>query len=154
MVSTGHDAFDRGDLMLPFPSGVNPMTGLATDYLNVFNEYVMLAELVDDGSLPAECLSDWQPIDYESHFAQSKLKNADDILLAYRALAHDDRLTFETAVNEMIGLILDHQHSSGVSGISSIKKKHESLSAIIAGEISQSAHDLTRSQADIDALFD
>ena len=57
-------------------ANVNPRTGFATDYLNHFNEAVMLLELLAE--MP-ECLGDffaWQPKKYDEHFAASNQRTA------------------------------------------------------------------------------
>jgi hypothetical protein len=51
---------------------INPATGLATDYLNHFNEAIMLLEMLS--SCP-ECRADlfvWQPMSYREHFEASR----------------------------------------------------------------------------------
>ena len=56
-------------------ANINPATGLATDYLNHFNEAVMLLEMLS--SCP-ECLADfldWQPKSYREHFLGSRFKD-------------------------------------------------------------------------------
>ncbi|MGH6975854.1 MAG: hypothetical protein ACREED_02395, partial [Stellaceae bacterium] len=45
-------------------ANINPVTGLATDYLNHFNEAIMLLEMLS--SFP-DCIDDflgWQPLSY------------------------------------------------------------------------------------------
>jgi hypothetical protein len=64
-------------------ANVNPHTGLATDYLNHFNEAIMLLEMLAE--MP-DCLDDflaWQPRKYAEHFAASKSKHRDVALAAY-----------------------------------------------------------------------
>ena len=58
-------------------ANINPRTGLATDYLNHFNEAIMLLEMVPD--LP-ECIDDflgWEPMSYREHFEASNFKARD-----------------------------------------------------------------------------
>ena len=45
-------------------ANINPSTGLATDYLNHFNEVVMLMEMLPDMPDCAEDVLEWQPLDY------------------------------------------------------------------------------------------
>ena len=49
-------------------ANINPETGLATDYLNHFNEVAMLIDML--GSMPdvVEDVLDWTPITYPEHF--------------------------------------------------------------------------------------
>ena len=58
-------------------ANINPATGLATDYLNHFNEAIMLLEMLS--SCP-ECRDDflgWRPMSYREHFAASRFKGRD-----------------------------------------------------------------------------
>ncbi len=62
---------------------INSATGLSTDYLNHFNEAVMVLEML---TMMPECLPDlaaWQPKSYREHFAESKLSHRDVIIAAY-----------------------------------------------------------------------
>src|SRR5215813_15225223 len=69
----------------PDDANINPNTGLATDYLNHFNEAIMLLDLV--ATMP-ECLTDlmaWAPMSYEEHFASSRFKDRGLAVAAYQA---------------------------------------------------------------------
>jgi hypothetical protein len=64
-------------------ANINPVTGLSTDYLNHFNEAIMLLEM-----LPAtpDCRADllaWQPLSYYEHFAASRLTHRELTIAAY-----------------------------------------------------------------------
>jgi hypothetical protein len=66
-------------------ANINPATGLATDYLNHFNEAIMLLEM-----LPGcrDCLADflsWRPMSYREHFQASRFKGRDLAIAAYEA---------------------------------------------------------------------
>jgi hypothetical protein len=66
-------------------ANINPVTGLATDYLNHFNEAIMLLEMLS--SCP-DCLDDflaWKPASYREHFAASRFKGRDMAIAAYDA---------------------------------------------------------------------
>lgn len=66
-------------------ANINPSTGLATDYLNHFNEAIMLLEMV--AGCP-DCLADfhrWQPMSYREHFLVSRFKGRDLAIAAYDA---------------------------------------------------------------------
>ena len=55
-------------------ANINPATGLATDYLNHFNEAIMLLEMLS--SCP-DCRDDilaWRPMSYREHFEASGFK--------------------------------------------------------------------------------
>lgn len=86
---------------------INPRTLLATDYLNHFNEIVMLLELVP--SMP-ECLRDamdWTPKSYEAHFRDSTFTDKDLAILAYRNAPESVRRPFDTTVARMDEIVLD-----------------------------------------------
>ncbi|MBS0532997.1 MAG: hypothetical protein JSR72_02975 [Proteobacteria bacterium] len=62
---------------------INPSTGLATDYLNHFNEAIMLLEMLRECP---ECLDDlrtWRPRGYREHFQQSNFKARELAIAAY-----------------------------------------------------------------------
>ena len=64
-------------------ANINPATGLATDYLNHFNEAIMLLEMLSDCP---DCIDDflgWRPMSYREHFAASRFKGRDLAIAAY-----------------------------------------------------------------------
>jgi hypothetical protein len=64
-------------------ANINPRTGLATDYLNHFNEAVMLLEMVPDMPECAEDFLSWRPLSYAEHFTASNFKARDLAIEAY-----------------------------------------------------------------------
>ena len=80
---------------------VNPESGLANDYLNVFNELVMLVEQLP---MMPELIDDiiaWRPISYEDYFRKSNLPGRAVALDNYQKLAPDLRQAFEEVVAEL-----------------------------------------------------
>lgn len=78
---------------------------LATDYLNHFNEVVMLIDMVPD--MP-ECLDDvlqWRPKSYTEHFAESGLPEADLAIAAFEHSPEAYRLPLEGTVATLNRLI-------------------------------------------------
>lgn len=64
-------------------ANINPVTGLATDYLNHFNEAIMMLELA--AQVP-ECVDDfcaWRPLSYCEHFAASRFRERDLAIAVY-----------------------------------------------------------------------
>ena len=49
-------------------ANINPDTGLATDYLNHYNEVAMLIDMLESMPDVAEDILDWRPITYAEHF--------------------------------------------------------------------------------------
>jgi hypothetical protein len=86
-------------------ANVNPRTGFATDYLNHFNEAIMLLELLAD--VP-ECLEDffaWRPKTYDEHFAASTSKHHEVARAAYAGADPELREQFDalaTSMNEIL----------------------------------------------------
>src|ERR1700736_2569069 len=64
-------------------ANINPRTGLATDYLNHFNEAVMLLEMVPDIPECAEDFLAWHPLSYREHFMASHFKARELAIEAY-----------------------------------------------------------------------
>ena len=79
-------------------ANINPRTGLATDYLNHFNEAIMLLEMIPDMPECAEDFLLWCPLSYAEHFTAFNFKARDLAIEAYEQ-AHPairgefDRLT-------------------------------------------------------------
>ncbi len=96
---------------------VNPASGLANDYLNLFNEIVMLIEqlpvmpeLIDD-------ILRWRPVSYQSYFAKSILPGRASALEAYAALDAGFRRDFEAVVAD-----LDRR---AVGAVAAIRRLHK-----------------------------
>ena len=79
-------------------ANINPVTGLATDYLNHFNEVMMLMEMLPDMPDCAEDVLDWAPADYAEHFSNSGFKDKELAVLAYQAAPHHVRAHLVTVV--------------------------------------------------------
>jgi hypothetical protein len=64
-------------------ANINPVTGFATDYLNRFNEAVMLLDLLSScPELRTDFLA-WEPMSYREHFRHSHFKTRDLAIAAY-----------------------------------------------------------------------
>jgi hypothetical protein len=86
-------------------ANINPRTGLATDYLNHFNEAIMLLEMIPD--IP-ECAEDfllWQPLSYCEHFMASSFKARDLAIAAYESADLDIRFEFEQITDTMTSIL-------------------------------------------------
>jgi hypothetical protein len=86
-------------------ANINPRTGLATDYLNHFNEAIMLLEMVPD--MP-ECVEDflgWQPLSYCEHFTASNFKGRDLAIEAYGSADADIRAEFDNVTTAMTSIL-------------------------------------------------
>jgi hypothetical protein len=86
-------------------ANINPRTGLATDYLNHFNEAVMLLEMIPD--MP-ECAGDflvWSPLSYCEHFMASNFRAKDLAVSAYESADPDIRAEFEQITDTMMSIL-------------------------------------------------
>jgi hypothetical protein len=86
-------------------ANINPRTGLATDYLNHFNEAIMLLEMVPD--MP-ECVEDflgWKPLSYAEHFTASNFKARDLAIAAYNSADANIRAEFDNITSAMTSIL-------------------------------------------------
>ena len=86
-------------------ANINPRTGLATDYLNHFNEAVMLLEMIPD--IP-ECVDDfleWHPLSYAEHFTASNFKARDLAIEAYESADTVIRTEFDNITSAMTSIL-------------------------------------------------
>src|SRR5215212_6283957 len=78
---TGH--IDEARAAVLRAANINPRTGLATDYLNHFNEAIMLLEMIPDMPECAEDFLTWTPLTYAEHFMASNFRARDLVIEAY-----------------------------------------------------------------------
>ena len=82
-------------------ANINPRTGLATDYLNHFNEAIMLLEMIPDMPECAEDFLQWQPLSYAEHFTASNFKARDLAIEAYETADEKIRAEFDHVTTTM-----------------------------------------------------
>jgi hypothetical protein len=58
-------------------TSINPATGLATDYLDRFNEAVMLLDMLSNCPEFRDDFLTWEPMSYREHFRLSHFKTRD-----------------------------------------------------------------------------
>ncbi len=137
-------------------ANVNPKTRLATDYLNIFNEYIMLAQMVGDGSLEHEILLEWQSVDYLSHFHHSGFMGAEIVEQSYLSLSHLKKEIFTQAVDDLIILICDHQNQTNPPSdlLNLIEHQRDIVASLITPPKDIEHIENEETQAQIDALFE
>jgi hypothetical protein len=86
-------------------ANINPRTGLATDYLNHFNEAVMLLEMIPDIPECAEDFLAWAPLSYEEHFCASNFKDRDLAIEAYESAEARVRAEFDQLTSSMTSIL-------------------------------------------------
>ncbi|WP_207138791.1 hypothetical protein [Roseibium aggregatum] len=149
-------------------ANINPHTGLATDYLNHFNEVMMLLEMLPAMPDCAEDVLDWEPLDYEGHFENSTFKDKQLAIMAYQAapVALREHLEHHVAkINGLVGQIQTQLRSAPDPGLVAAeiadKATHEikplisGAGAVIHGHVEPEAtqHEGDAAQAEIDAMF-
>src|SRR5579863_2528466 len=100
---TGLDAGARAAQLKA--ANINPQTGLATDYLNHFNEAIMLLEMIPDMAECAEDFLAWTPLSYCEHFMASNFKAKELAISAYESADPDIRAEFEQMTETMTTIL-------------------------------------------------
>ncbi|MDB5596645.1 MAG: uncharacterized protein JWM36_3606 [Hyphomicrobiales bacterium] len=114
------------------PSLVNPLSGLANDYLNHFNEVVMIIEQLPEMPELIEDLLAWRPLSYDDYFTISTLPERDQARQTYEKLDSQFKRQFQDVVDE-----LDHMATGSVVAIrrhvrASSPNQQESFAALCA----------------------
>jgi hypothetical protein len=87
-------------------TNINATSLLATDYLNHFNEVVMVLELLPDMPEMIEEAAAWQPASYVEHFAASVFSDRELAIWAYANAPREFIEAFEELVAAADTLIL------------------------------------------------
>lgn len=82
-------------------SNLDPQTFLAIDYLNHFNEVVMLIEMIPDMPEILDDAKEWQPKAYKDHFRDSTIADREIAIEAYDAVPDMYKKPFEKTVNQI-----------------------------------------------------
>jgi uncharacterized protein (DUF1778 family) len=82
-------------------SNINSATLLATDYLNHFNEVLMLIEMLPSMPDCAEDVFSWQQMSYCDYFLQSTFKGKDLAISIYEHVDDDLKSRFELLIGKI-----------------------------------------------------
>ncbi|KZL18837.1 hypothetical protein PsAD2_02353 [Pseudovibrio axinellae] len=148
-------------------ANINPSTGLATDYLNHFNEVVMLLEMLPDIPECAEDVLAWAPADYITHFRASSFSEKELAIRAYGAVEERLRNALEMCIAEIDREVITLQEMLSSSepseellqtvqgkAVTAIRPLLSQAGSIIHGQLPDDTFNLQEStQADVDALF-
>jgi len=144
-------------------ANVNPVTGLATDYLNLFNEAIMLFEMGIDMPDMAEELTDWSPRGYVAHFEQSGFEQKDVVIAAYAQADPEVRQAFDECCAQALEVFESAIHillSSSVAAPAPRDELEGRLGAMKALVLEMDSHIHGRRepvgntlQSEVDALF-
>ena len=94
---------------------INSSTLLSTDYLNHFNELVMLIDLIPDMPDMLEEAREWRPKTYAEHFRDSSFTHKDLAIAAYDQALDEDRDALERTV-----AVMNERAETGLSDIQTL----------------------------------
>lgn len=155
------DDFEFLDKEMLAKANIMPRTGFATDYLNVFNEAVMLFGLLPDMHEMIEELVVWDALSYEEHFRRSNFHAKELAIAVYHLIPPERKEPFDNLSRE-----LGHMVKSAIKDAEKMINNQEDLSeycsetcfalqsvimmldGMIHGNVAESSQD------DVDALFD
>jgi hypothetical protein len=86
-------------------SNIDNDTFLATDYLNHFNEIVMLLDMIPGMPDILEDAKDWRPKSYAQHFNDSGLSDSALTIEAYENAPAEFRAPFDNTIERMNQLV-------------------------------------------------
>lgn len=139
-------------------ANINPSTGLATDYLNHYNEIaMMIASLEDAPEMCGEVL-DWRPVGYPTHFRMTGFKERDLAIAAYESISTDVKARFLAARRDLELAIMDVQerieaHPEAAAQLASSAPRIFDAIARLGGVINGGTGEASAAQADVDSLF-
>ncbi len=91
-------------------ANINPATGLATDYLNHYNEVAMLIATLADMPDMSEAILDWRPVGYPTHFRRSGFGEKGLAIAAYVLATREVKQQFRSACDDVESSISAVQH--------------------------------------------
>jgi len=104
-------------------ANINPESFLATDYLNHYNEIVMLLEMIPDMPELIEDTNEWAPKTYIKHFQDSGFKASALAISAFNIAPNGIRTAFENICSQLDTLIM-----STLAGLTNLNAAERGLS--------------------------
>jgi len=155
-------------------TNINEETLLATDYLNHFNEVVMMIDMLPDMPDCLDMVKEWEPKPYKDHFRDSTIADKDLAVEVYDHVQPLYKKAFEDTVSKVdmaiFQAIADAEEAIATGDMEYLRFKvgesaqgihrlTERLSAIVHGTADLSGTEepeeqVVMDQNDIDALFD
>jgi hypothetical protein len=146
-------------------ANINPATGLATDYLNHYNEVAMMIGMLADAPEMVEPILDWRPLGYAAHFRLTNFSDQGVAIAAYDQASEEVRTRFRGARRRVELAVADVQDLLAASNDNACAAASHAadifaliarVGAVINGEGGASpapAPAANPAQTDIDALF-
>lgn len=158
-------------------TNIHSTSYLATDYLNHFNEVIMLLEMAIDMPDMLNEAAEWKPKSYEQHYMDSQLGEKELAIEAYALSPPQYRKPFDARVAELNEMVLSTVEQAREvvddpepevlvslleSNIPELRRTAESIAALVNGASDVGGQigadhviaDDEIGQDDIDALFD
>lgn len=157
-------AWQAGAGVLGIPN-INPKTCLSTDYLNHFNEAMMVLDILSTSS---DCLDDflaWRPRSYAEHFAGSGFSDRHVVVDAYEAADPNLRRSIDELSDRMNALLTRtrdamradtdeaRQQTLARQAAAALKPLIYEAAALINGTPAERSSGTGGPQSAIDALF-
>lgn len=149
---------------LPHPdllkaANINPHTGLATDYLNHYNEIAMMIATLGDMPELREPVLAWKPVGYATHFRMTGFRDRELAVEAYESVPANVKARFFEARRQVELVILDVQdliEAAPEATAQLAARAPEIFTAIarLGGIINGGEAPSKFAQADIDSLFE
>lgn len=146
-------------------ANINPNTGLSTDYLNHFNEMVMMIELYPTSPDVREEILAWAPLKYREHFETSGFRAKSLALIGHELAVDTLKRQLDIIVAEIDTVLLEAQDAVGSEAapgesVRTLEEAAESAemliaraSALINGLSAPNQAEAEDAQAAVDALF-
>lgn len=144
-------------------ANINPATGLATDYLNHYNEVAMLiATLADMPDIRRDIL-DWRPIGYPTHFRRSGFGEKGLAIAAYVLASREVKQQFRSACDDVEACIAavqlklmraDHSMAQIATEAGPIFEQIARIGGVINGGKAAPLLQQSAAQDLVDSLFD
>ncbi|MEQ8441955.1 MAG: hypothetical protein RIM33_00225 [Alphaproteobacteria bacterium] len=161
---------------------INDETLLSTDYLNHFNELVMMLEMVPDMPEMLAEAEAWVPKTYQEHFRDSNFQHKELAVWAYEQAPDKYRVPLDDCIERMdteiaerlteLRVLVDGEQAAVLqetvattAGL--LRRRIDTMSALINGAMDAEAYEAEMAaegptdhggsvmgQSDIDALFD
>ncbi|MDR6302993.1 hypothetical protein GGQ85_000673 [Nitrobacter vulgaris] len=123
-IATQTDQNGAGSAAALAAANINPQSGLATDYLNHFNEAIMLLEMIPDMPDCVEDFLNWRPLTYREHFMASNFKAREQAIQAYENANPDIRAKFDKLTATMTSIL------TAVASAMKEVRQHETRAAL------------------------
>ena len=146
-------------------ANINPKTGLSTDYLNHFNEMVMMIELYPSSPDVREEILAWHTLKYREHFESSGFRAKALALIGHDLAIDSLKRQLDVIVAEIDTVLLEAQnavaseekHGDSNRALEEAAEAVEMLiaraSALINGMAAVDEASADDAQAAVDALF-